>query len=55
MGVCGMAELPGYLSVALGCDVDDIVTAVVVAAVHEDCVQDVGGQVTLIGLLQVLV
>ena len=43
------------LAVAPGVDVDHVVSAVVVAAVHEDGVQDVGRRVLLVGILQVLV
>ena len=43
------------LAVAPGVDVDHVVSAVVVAAVHEDGVQDVGRRVLLVGVLQVLV
>ena len=44
-----------YLAVALGVDVDDVVSAVVVAAVHQDGVQDVRRRVLLVGVLQVLI
>ena len=43
------------LAVAPGVDVDHVVSAMVVAAVHEDGVQDVGRRILLVGVLQVLV